>query len=158
MPVKWLSELFDKYVPECIAEMRRNYSHITPLGGRAAAARAAERAYVRVPWRLLARTLLSATACPPVPPRRAGTMNLVTTLVNTLEGLLKPENLSNKADQVRRPGRAAALPVTTSRRPGVVPRGSAGGCHTRWHMPRHQHWCAACVPTLPSLGPRAGHV
>jgi hypothetical protein len=26
-------------------------------------------------------------------------MNLVTTLVNTLEGLLKPENLSNKADQ-----------------------------------------------------------
>lgn len=32
MPIKWLSELFDKYVPECIAEMRRNYSHITPLG------------------------------------------------------------------------------------------------------------------------------
>lgn len=31
----------------------------------------------------------------------AGTMNLVTTLVNTMEGLLKPENLSNKADQVR---------------------------------------------------------
>ncbi|KAI8464229.1 MAG: flagellar alpha dynein [Monoraphidium minutum] len=58
-PVKWLSELFDKYVPDSILEMRCNYSHITPLG----------------------------------------TMNLVTTLVNTLEGLLKPENLSNKADQ-----------------------------------------------------------
>jgi hypothetical protein len=28
-------------------------------------------------------------------------MNLVTTLVNTLEGLLKTDNLSNKADQVR---------------------------------------------------------
>ena len=33
-------------------------------------------------------------------------MNLVTTLVNTLEGLLKPENLSNKADQVRGGGAA----------------------------------------------------
>lgn len=31
-------------------------------------------------------------------------MNLVTTLVNTLEGLLKPDNLNNKADQVRRRG------------------------------------------------------
>lgn len=37
----------------------------------------------------------------PPPPLLPGTMNLVTTLVNTLEGLLKPENLSNKADQVR---------------------------------------------------------
>ena len=33
-------------------------------------------------------------------PKTAGTMNLVTTLVNTMEALLRPENLSNKADQV----------------------------------------------------------
>lgn len=32
IPVKWLSELFDKYVPDSITEMRRSYSHITPLG------------------------------------------------------------------------------------------------------------------------------
>jgi dynein heavy chain len=32
VPAKWLGELFDKYVPECILEMRRSYSHITPLG------------------------------------------------------------------------------------------------------------------------------
>ncbi|GBF96391.1 dynein heavy chain axonemal [Raphidocelis subcapitata] len=59
VPAKWLSELFDKYVPACVEEMAREYSHITPLG----------------------------------------TMNLVTTLVNTMEALLRPENLSNKADQ-----------------------------------------------------------
>ena len=27
-----MNELFDKYVPDCILEMRRAYSHITPLG------------------------------------------------------------------------------------------------------------------------------
>lgn len=32
MPAKWLSELFDKYVPDSILEMRQSYSHITPLG------------------------------------------------------------------------------------------------------------------------------
>jgi hypothetical protein len=32
--------------------------------------------------------------------QNTGTMNLVTTLVNTMEALLRPENLSNKADQV----------------------------------------------------------
>ncbi len=58
-PVKWLTDMFNKYVPGTIFEMRKSFSHITPLG----------------------------------------TMNWVTTLVNILEGCLKPENLSNKADQ-----------------------------------------------------------
>lgn len=58
-PVRWLSELCDRYLPDTIFEMKKSYSHITPLG----------------------------------------TMNFVTTLVNILEGVLKPENLSNKADQ-----------------------------------------------------------
>jgi dynein heavy chain len=48
-----------RYVPGTIFEMRKSFSHITPLG----------------------------------------TMNWVTTLVNILEGCLRPENLSNKADQ-----------------------------------------------------------
>jgi dynein heavy chain len=39
VPVKWLSELFDKYVPACIEEMAREYSHITPLGQWAGGAR-----------------------------------------------------------------------------------------------------------------------
>eukprot|EP00877_Chromochloris_zofingiensis_P015255 jgi/Chrzof1/9984/Cz04g22250.t1 len=59
LPVKWLSELFDKYVPESTFEMKKSFSHITPLG----------------------------------------TMNFITTLVNILEGVLRPDNLSNKADQ-----------------------------------------------------------
>jgi hypothetical protein len=58
-PVQWLSDLFDKYVPDTIFEMKKSYRHITPLS----------------------------------------TMNFVTTLTNILEGVLKPENLSNKADQ-----------------------------------------------------------
>jgi hypothetical protein len=33
VPVRWLGELFEKYVPDCIAEMACSYSHITPLGG-----------------------------------------------------------------------------------------------------------------------------
>jgi hypothetical protein len=57
--VQWLSDLFDKYVPDTIFEMKKSYRHITPLS----------------------------------------TMNFVTTLTNILEGVLKPENLSNKADQ-----------------------------------------------------------
>jgi dynein heavy chain len=61
LPCKWLTELFDKYVPPTILEMKKAYNHITPLA----------------------------------------TMNFVTTLVNILEGCLKPENLSNKSDQVR---------------------------------------------------------
>ena len=31
MPLAWLSELFDKYVPATSFEMRRAYSHATPL-------------------------------------------------------------------------------------------------------------------------------
>eukprot|EP00882_Tetradesmus_deserticola_P022756 GHRQ01024705.1.p2 GENE.GHRQ01024705.1~~GHRQ01024705.1.p2 ORF type:complete len:208 (+),score=99.85 GHRQ01024705.1:485-1108(+) len=58
-PVQWLSDLFDKYVPDTIFEMVKSYRHITPLS----------------------------------------TMNFATTLTNILEGVLKPENLSNKADQ-----------------------------------------------------------
>ena len=60
LPVKWLTEMFDKYIPPTILEMKKSYSHITPLA----------------------------------------TMNFVNTLVNILEGCLKPENLNNKADQV----------------------------------------------------------
>lgn len=30
-PIKWLSEMFDAYVPDTIFEMKKNYSHITPL-------------------------------------------------------------------------------------------------------------------------------
>eukprot|EP00878_Enallax_costatus_P012531 GHUV01013087.1.p1 GENE.GHUV01013087.1~~GHUV01013087.1.p1 ORF type:complete len:2750 (+),score=1040.15 GHUV01013087.1:633-8882(+) len=58
-PIKWLSELFDKYIPDTIFEMKKSYRHITPLS----------------------------------------TMNFVSTLTNILEGVLKPENLSNKAEQ-----------------------------------------------------------
>jgi hypothetical protein len=32
VPIKWLNELFDKYVPGCTKEMQREYNHITPLG------------------------------------------------------------------------------------------------------------------------------
>ena len=49
---------FDAYVPGALFEMKKSYSHITPLG----------------------------------------TMNWVTSLVNILEGCIKPENLNNKAD------------------------------------------------------------
>jgi hypothetical protein len=31
LPAKWLSELFDKYLPATILEMKRSFSHITPL-------------------------------------------------------------------------------------------------------------------------------
>ena len=55
----WMRELFAKYVPDTIFEMKKSYSHITPLN----------------------------------------TMNHITTLVNVLEGCLKPENLNNKAEQ-----------------------------------------------------------
>lgn len=58
-PIKWLSEMFDKYIPDTIFEMVKSYRHITPLS----------------------------------------TMNFVSTLTNILEGVLKPENLSNKAEQ-----------------------------------------------------------
>ncbi|KAK9867723.1 hypothetical protein WJX84_004647 [Apatococcus fuscideae] len=58
-PVAWVRELFGKYVPTTIFEMRKSFSPITPLN----------------------------------------TMNYVTTLVNILEGCLRPENLSNKAEQ-----------------------------------------------------------
>lgn len=58
-PVKWMSALFDKYVPATIFEMKKSYSHITPLA----------------------------------------TMNWITTLVNVLEGMLKPENLNAKSEQ-----------------------------------------------------------
>jgi dynein heavy chain len=51
--------MFDKYVPDTVFEMKKSFSHITPLS----------------------------------------TMNFVTTLVNILEGVLKPENVSNKAEQ-----------------------------------------------------------
>lgn len=59
VPCQWLRDLFDKYIPATIFEMKKAYSHITPLA----------------------------------------TMNFVTTLVNILEGCIKPENVSNKADQ-----------------------------------------------------------
>lgn len=32
MPIKWLSDLFDKYLPNTIFEMMKSFSHITPLG------------------------------------------------------------------------------------------------------------------------------
>ena len=51
--------MFDKYVPPTIIEMKKSYSHVTPLA----------------------------------------TMNYLTTMVNILEGCIKPENLNNKADQ-----------------------------------------------------------
>lgn len=76
-PGKWLSEMFDRYVPETIFEMKKNYSHITPLA----------------------------------------TMNHITSLVNILEGLLRPENLSNKADQVR--GWVACVRVCVGGRGGM---------------------------------------
>lgn len=41
------------------------------------------------------------------------TMNWLTTLVNILEGCLKPENINNKADQVR----AASLGGCAAERP-----------------------------------------
>ena len=58
-PVGWMRELFAKYVPPTIFEMKKAYSPVTPLNA----------------------------------------MNYVTTLVNILEGCLKPDNLNNKADQ-----------------------------------------------------------
>lgn len=58
-PVGWMRDLFVKYVPSTIFEMKKAYSPVTPLNA----------------------------------------MNYVTTLVNILEGCLKPENLNNKADQ-----------------------------------------------------------
>lgn len=58
-PVSWMRDLFVKYVPPTIFEMKKAYSPVTPLNA----------------------------------------MNYVTTLVNILEGCLKPENLNNKADQ-----------------------------------------------------------
>lgn len=32
VPLKWLSDLFDKYLPATILEMTKSFSHITPLG------------------------------------------------------------------------------------------------------------------------------
>eukprot|EP00879_Flechtneria_rotunda_P027778 GHRR01029772.1.p1 GENE.GHRR01029772.1~~GHRR01029772.1.p1 ORF type:complete len:1069 (+),score=390.30 GHRR01029772.1:36-3209(+) len=58
-PVKWLSDMCDKYVPDTIFEMKKSFSHITPLS----------------------------------------TMNFITTLTNILEGVMNPENLSNKSEQ-----------------------------------------------------------
>ncbi len=58
-PIGWMRDLFVKYVPPTIFEMKKAYSPVTPLNA----------------------------------------MNYVTTLVNILEGCLKPENLNNKADQ-----------------------------------------------------------
>lgn len=57
-PQTWLKDMFERYIPPTIFEMKKSFSHITPLA----------------------------------------TMNFLTTLVNILEGCLKPENLSNKAD------------------------------------------------------------
>ena len=54
-----MRDLFVKYVPPTIFEMKKAYSPVTPLNA----------------------------------------MNYVTTLVNILEGCLKPENLNNKGDQ-----------------------------------------------------------
>ena len=31
VPIKWLSDLFDKYLPNTIFEMKESFSHITPL-------------------------------------------------------------------------------------------------------------------------------
>lgn len=59
LPVQWLSDYFDRYIPDTILEMKKSFSPITPLG----------------------------------------TMNHVTSLTHILEGCLKPETLSNKADQ-----------------------------------------------------------
>ncbi|DBA86689.1 TPA: Dynein alpha chain, flagellar outer arm [Trebouxia sp. C0004] len=58
-PIGWMRDLFMKYVPATIFEMKKSFSPVTPLNA----------------------------------------MNYVTTLVNILEGCLKPENLNNKADQ-----------------------------------------------------------
>lgn len=58
-PVNWMRELFAKYVPDTLFEMRKSYVAVTPLN----------------------------------------TMNYVTSLVNILEGLLKPENINNKGTQ-----------------------------------------------------------
>ena len=58
-PIGWMRDLFVKYVPATIFEMKKSFSPVTPLNA----------------------------------------MNYVTTLVNILEGCLKPENLNNKADQ-----------------------------------------------------------
>jgi hypothetical protein len=32
VPVKWLSDLIEKYLPSTILEMKKSFSHITPLG------------------------------------------------------------------------------------------------------------------------------
>ncbi|KAK9817742.1 hypothetical protein WJX72_001478 [[Myrmecia] bisecta] len=58
-PVSWMKEMFTRYVPPTIFEMKKSFSPITPLN----------------------------------------TMNYVTTLVNILEGCLKPENMNNKTEQ-----------------------------------------------------------
>eukprot|EP00899_Mesostigma_viride_P003607 jgi/Mesvir1/13247/Mv18980-RA.1 len=57
--IQIFEELFDKYVPGTLFEMRKDFKHITPLVD----------------------------------------MNMVTTLVNVLEGCLKPEYLNAKAEQ-----------------------------------------------------------
>ncbi|GAB4813657.1 hypothetical protein N2152v2_000703 [Parachlorella kessleri] len=59
VPLKYLRELFSKYVPATILEMKKSFQHIVPLG----------------------------------------TMNWVTTLLNILEGLIKPENLPGQSEQ-----------------------------------------------------------
>ena len=53
------TDMFEKYIPPTIIEMKKSYSHVTPLS----------------------------------------TMNFLTTMVNILEGCIKPENVNNKADQ-----------------------------------------------------------
>lgn len=58
-PIGWMRDLFAKYVPPTIFEMKKSFAPVTPLNA----------------------------------------MNYVTTLVNILEGCLKPDNLNNKADQ-----------------------------------------------------------
>lgn len=32
MPLRWLQELFGKYVPPTAFEMRKSFSHVVPLG------------------------------------------------------------------------------------------------------------------------------
>jgi dynein heavy chain len=59
-PCKWITDMFDKYIPSTIIEMKKAYSHVTPLS----------------------------------------TMNFLTTMVNILEGCIKPENVNNKAEQI----------------------------------------------------------
>ena len=58
-PARSSTDMFEKYIPPTIIEMKKSYSHVTPLS----------------------------------------TMNFLTTMVNILEGCIKPENVNNKADQ-----------------------------------------------------------